>query len=566
LSEGGSAAVRPRAAGEARAGKSRVAFVDMGRAIAALLIVYSHVDELLLRENLHRGSWLTDLIDGAVRPLGLDKDAIGYLSVPFFFLVSGFVVPPMAQKIGSARFAVKFVCRLVPLLVFAVGVSAAVLAAGGRTLTTGPVHVSASTVLQNVVLVNFLHKPVVALVGVSWSLLPEVTFYLLLIALIPVHRKMPWLAIAIELEFVFVVLMLRGALGVDFRDFAANTAYVTLAIIGQAAFSAWQRKIPYWLGGLFAALAFALYSWATTMNIDPDYVLPFRPVLYSVLLFAAGLVAERWLRQRAIWTALSERTYALYLLHGVAAFPVMFALYDVVPLWLNALIAIAATFLLVELAYRFVDRPLNNLGRRWSSSKVAAAAGVPDALRGAAPAAAEPDVEDEAEDWDDEYDEDYDDEWDEDGDDGDDEDWTDTTLPPVPAPRLTGPVTCGVLPVTFLPNRATGRPFEASEGVSGPPRAARRAPAPDPTWTRAPAPDPADRPDREEETADVAADHRAGSGRRAVPHPAGDHPRPPRATGRHALRPGVTGGVSAAALTGALRAQLPRRGATSPDS
>ena len=48
---------------------------------------------------------------------------------------------------------------------------------------------------------------------------------------------------------------------------------------------------------------------------------------FAFLLFLIGLLAEPRLRQRAIWTRLSERSYSLYLLHGVIAFPVLDALY-----------------------------------------------------------------------------------------------------------------------------------------------------------------------------------------------------------------------------------------------
>ena len=109
-----------------------------------------------------------------------------------------------------------------------------------------------------------------------------------------------------------------------------------------------------------------------------------------------------------MWTALSERTYALYLLHGVVAFPVMFALYQVLPLWLDAIVGVVAMFAVVEFAYRFVDQPLNNLGRRYSRSGAAAGAGVPDAMRAAA--SPSPDVDEDCAD-DDDWDEDeYDDE------------------------------------------------------------------------------------------------------------------------------------------------------------
>ena len=95
---------------------------------------------------------------------------------------------------------------------------------------------------------------------------------------------------------------------------------------------------------------------------------------FAFLLFLIGLLAEPRLRQRVVWTRLSERSYSLYLLHGVIAFPVLDALYPALPIELAVVLAVVATFTGVEVSYRLVEAPSHRLAR-WLSHRGRAAGG-----------------------------------------------------------------------------------------------------------------------------------------------------------------------------------------------
>ncbi|MQA11884.1 MAG: acyltransferase family protein, partial [Pseudonocardiaceae bacterium] len=355
------------AVGEAAA-KRRIAFVDIGRAIGALLVVYTHFDQLFLRQNKGENLWLTDAINNVfVSPMKLTDQGVGAVAIPFFFLASGFVVTPIALRLGSGRFAVNRLFRVYPLLIFVVLISAVLFALGSRPLTTGEVtEVNVGVLLSNVSLANFVLKPLVAFVGVAWTLAIEVLFYLLIVALLPVLRRNVWLAIAIELELVVLVLATHGQFGASYRAFAVNVAYLVMPILGQVLWAVWERKIPVWLAGGYLGVGWGLFVWAGALRIDPDYLPRPFPFAVAAVLFLLGLFAEERLRERRSWTVLSERTYSIYLLHGAVGFPAMFAVYDLVPVWLTVLIGLAATAAAVEVAYRLVERPSHNLGRRLS--------------------------------------------------------------------------------------------------------------------------------------------------------------------------------------------------------
>jgi peptidoglycan/LPS O-acetylase OafA/YrhL len=366
--------------------------VDIGRGLGALLVVFTHFDALFLRQNHGLTIWLAATFDSVfAAPMKLDDQGAGLVAVVFFFLASGFVVTPIALRLGPMRFGINRFFRIYPLLLLAIAIAVIVFALGGRPLTTGPVGqsgVTANLVLTNVALINFLQKPLIAFVGVTWTLVVEILFYLMLIALLPVFRRSIWFAIALELEIVAVVLITHAELGASYHAFAVNMAYVLMPIAGQVIWAAWQRKIAPWLAAGYLVVCWCLFVWAAKLTIDPDYVPRPFPFAVAIVLFLLGLFAEERLRGREVWTALSDRTYSIYLLHGVIGFPVMTVLFDQVPVWLTLLAGAASTALGVEFAYRLIERPSHQLGRRLSQPAKPAEPAKPAAPAKPAPAPA----------------------------------------------------------------------------------------------------------------------------------------------------------------------------------
>lgn len=340
--------------------------MDIGRGVGALLVVYTHVDMLFLRQNHGRSTWVTNAVDTLFAvPLRLTDQGVGAVSVPFFFLVSGFMVTAMAVRSGARRFGVNRVWRVYPPLAVAVAIGAVAFTTGLRPLTTGaPGPVTLPELVGNLTLANFLHAPCAAYVGAAWTIAVEIMFYLLLAAMIPVLRRATWLAIAIELDLVFVVLCTHALGGPDYHAFVVNVAYLTIPLMGQALWAGWTKRVPPWAAGLFVLVAWALFRWSGDLDIDPDYIPRPLPVGYAFALLLIGLLAERKLVRRKVWIALSERSYSIYLLHGVVAFPVMHLLIDRLPLWATLTVGLATTAAAVELSYRFVERPSHDLGRR----------------------------------------------------------------------------------------------------------------------------------------------------------------------------------------------------------
>ncbi|MCT2586579.1 acyltransferase family protein [Actinophytocola sp. S1-96] len=411
--------------------KTRTAFLDIGRGLAAVLVVYTHIYNNFIVGHKDSHTPVGDAIDTTiVDPLRLNDQGIGGIAVPLFFLISGFVITPIALKLGPKRFGVNRLLRVYPLLFVVVGVSAVLLALELGPLASKPMDITFGSVLSNLSLWNFIDRPFGAWVGVAWTLAVEVLFYVMVVALLPLLRTRLWLAISVQLWIVAMLLITYRAFGDEYRALVINMTYTLIPIMGQAMWAAWSRRIPAWLAGVFVTVAWLLFVWAGHLEIDPNYIPRVFPVGLALLVFLIGLFAEPHLRQRRFWTELSERTYSLYLVHGAVAFPVLHLVFDSLPVWLSFLVALVATALAAELSYRFVERPSHNLARRLSRRREKVREPEPDDR------ADEDDDDDYEDDYDDYDDEDYEDDY---AEDEPAEEPTEKTPPVAPPPRRRPP-------------------------------------------------------------------------------------------------------------------------------
>ncbi|MFD2471586.1 acyltransferase family protein [Amycolatopsis silviterrae] len=347
--------------------KTRIVFIDIGRGLGALLVFYSHIVHpwiIAKNENAPYADFIEALTSD---PMHMSKQGIGQIAVPFFFLVSGFVVTPIALRQGPGRFALNRFIRVYAPMLFVVLLTVFLLLVNLHPPSTGQAQtLNPFTVFTNTALVNYLIFPQVVLVPVAWTMIVEVIFYLLLMAVLPLLRRWVWLGIAVELTFIFVVMMSRSQLGPSWSLFAVNVSYLPAMVIGQVVWATTKKKIPLWTGALYGGCAWSLYVLADIINVgrvDSSYNLA---LAFAVACFLMGMFAEDRLKQRKIWTMLSERSYSIYLLHMLVTFVLLQLLRPAVPLPIALLIVIPAVFGVVELSYRYVERPSHSLARRLS--------------------------------------------------------------------------------------------------------------------------------------------------------------------------------------------------------
>lgn len=353
---------RRAAAAERRPG--RFVFLDLLRAVAVCVVVYSHLVGIFLHQH-HDTSTLASAFQGFVpRPLTLALQ-LGNFGVVLFFLVSGFVVTHTGFAETPRQYAVKRFLRIYPMLVASVLLAAVLFGVGLHPVTTGELAtVTPLTLLTNATLLDHLIAPLVVLVDVSWTLVIELLFYALLLVALPLLRRAVWPVIAGELALVAVVMATAHLGGSSYFLFAMNLSYVPALLLGQCVWAVWSGRVPWWAGAGLGLAAVAEYVWAGVPGLGRDDHAFDLNLAFGFVVFVLALLAERRLRPIRLVGFLADRSYSLYLLHGLVGYAVMNVLYPLVGFPLALVAGVVATFLFVEAGFRWVERPGMRLARR----------------------------------------------------------------------------------------------------------------------------------------------------------------------------------------------------------
>jgi peptidoglycan/LPS O-acetylase OafA/YrhL len=174
-----------------------------------------------------------------------------------------------------------------------------------------------------------------------------------------------WPVILGELGVVAVVMLTAHLGGTPWMLIAMNVSYLPALLLGQIVWAAWSKRVPLWAGALLAVLAWSEYVWASGPGerTDPAYNYDLNLAI-GLGVFLIGLLAEPRLRRFRLVSYLADRSYSLYLLHGVLGYAVMNLLSTHIGFPAALVAGLAVTMLGVEAAFRWVERPSMRLARR----------------------------------------------------------------------------------------------------------------------------------------------------------------------------------------------------------
>jgi peptidoglycan/LPS O-acetylase OafA/YrhL len=228
---------------------SRMAWLDVLRAIAAFLVIYAHLSHYLLR---------------SIRGVSAEWLNAGPAGVMLFFLVSGYIIPASLERHGdlrrfwTGRFRRLFpLYTVVALLVVALGVAGVVPLDPRLGAHPGPAVVAHATMLP-----FLLGGPLVT--PVFWTLSFEMVFYLLVAALFAVrlHRGSGIAALVLAVAAVVTAPLTPHLLGVS------PVVVAALLIVGLAAVVSGRR--PAAVAGAVGLGLMALTL--VVLNQDPAHV------------------------------------------------------------------------------------------------------------------------------------------------------------------------------------------------------------------------------------------------------------------------------------------------------
>ncbi len=346
----------PKASRPGRRRGPRLYALDGLRLCAALFVVGFHYTALTIHGNHPWGRPVHQVF-----PFLGKFTAYGYLGVPLFFLISGFVICLTAWDRTPKQFLVSRVTRLFPAYWFGVLVTTLVtLAAGGSWLRGG---ISAQQTITNLTMLQSpLH--VRETDGVYWTLWCEMVFYLLFIVL--VHRGLTYKRVVAFAGIWLVASVLAENAGISLLGtitMPGESMYFSAGLMMYLMYRFGPDLITIGMTGLCWLLAMHQVSrQLPEMRVDVGHPLQwwcaalFVTVCFAVLLLAANhkldFVTWRWL------TTAGALTYPLYLLHEHLGWIVIDHLHPLVPAW-PLLAATVALFLYAAwLVHRFVERPM----------------------------------------------------------------------------------------------------------------------------------------------------------------------------------------------------------------
>lgn len=311
--------------------RSRIPELDLLRFTAAAAVLVFHFYVLLPGDT-----GVQRAIAAAAR--------FGFLGVPLFFMISGFVILWTAFNRSPGEFVLARLCRLYPSYWICVLITSAVLALAGGPPSWGQI-VTNLTMFHHLFGFDSIDE-------VYWTLFIELKFYglvFILLACRQLPRMERWLRVWLALSAVSLLVGLRhhGAVrGLDTVVFEGDAAFFAFGCYAYLIRT--QGGAPgRWIGfGVSAVLGVcAALKTQSHYTFSSDWATLATVVMVMVAACAALLaVATRtWsLPSTSLWYWLGSLTYPLYLLHAMAGK----ALYGMLPaswgLWPRMAVALAA--------------------------------------------------------------------------------------------------------------------------------------------------------------------------------------------------------------------------------
>lgn len=319
----------------------RLYTIDLLRFLAAIAVVFYHYTARPSHNDFPNLAQLTQF---------------GYLGVPLFFMISGFVIFASAEKGSASQFVISRATRLFPAFWVGVTVTALIIYLTERS------HTPISQYLANMTMLND-YLGVKNIDGVYWTLQAELKFYfcvflLLTLGLFSKHKL--WLSGWLALTTLYTFTKQPF-----FFPWLINPNYSAYFISGIAFYLIYKEGgSKYNLMVLITAMALCLYhshhqaSEFITLSKRSDFwvVAGFITAFHLTFLLIA---LRKWtLAPAATYTMLGGITYPLYLIHNRAGKSLLDTYSTSESYSIMAFAMTVGALLLAYLIYRFIEPPL----------------------------------------------------------------------------------------------------------------------------------------------------------------------------------------------------------------
>ncbi|MFW5391985.1 acyltransferase, partial [Yersinia sp. 2544 StPb PI] len=335
--------------------------LDIARIAAAYMVMFGHIvyggtlsvgrpftdwagtsEKLPLLEQNGNSWWLFDHY-----LLTHYGTALAIIGVSLFFIISGWLMPPMLNKYGRINFLLNRVFRIFPMLFVAVIIAALIQFFGGDRSTLNIVDVISTATLTNKIF------GLQMTLGVIWTLIIEFQFYLILSFLgVITQRKV----ITTALMFLLLVTIIaKMNVGEYCSHIISSSYYIVFMLIGSSARIAFDeykiklaKKVFIYPLITFFVFEFIRYLTVYIIKINPGQEINIISQMLILLLFITamiiGLIVSSNIKIAGHIGRISDLTYSIYLLHLSVG---IFVLSRIRHLIQNEYVCIVLTFIVV---------------------------------------------------------------------------------------------------------------------------------------------------------------------------------------------------------------------------
>ncbi|APU12162.1 MULTISPECIES: acyltransferase family protein [Actinoalloteichus] len=338
--------------------------LDLLRVLMAVAVVYTHL-AIWLGSNEILWPGHTIVHRGLTTPLNLNLN-LSFVGVGSFLLISGIVITRVADRESPTRFLARRLVRILPAM-WLVTIAMYFLVQAELVSPEGDSTGGPADILTNLTLTTYFQQPSVVLLGVTWTLVVQLLFYTYIACTIPLLRRWAWLPPLLGAALISVAQSWAAAHeGIIAFRIGMFTSYLPVLFIGQLIALAYSRRIP-----LPAAVGLGLAHFGLFLSADllQDYITTgvahTRTLLLLVLVVMLVMNSSGRLATAPMISALSKRSYSVYLVHTACIYPIMGLMTPRFGPGLAILVSMTAVVVATELLHRCVEMPPVRLHRRW---------------------------------------------------------------------------------------------------------------------------------------------------------------------------------------------------------
>jgi peptidoglycan/LPS O-acetylase OafA/YrhL len=219
---------------------------DLLRVIAVLAVLYSHISFYLL-DDIGGGWWMIDVVNTVlIEDAGLNLH-LSFVGVSIFMLLTGLLITRSAMRQSRRDFMVARLARLVPALWFAIAMAVILVKLGLNGMFSGQPGITNGEAVLSFFLGGFFLRPEVAVLGVTWTLVVQIVFYLYCISMRGTLNTRPILVPLVGAALCALVIVYNLYLPQPYTvPFLTKVAGVLPTLfLGQIAYLGWARLITW---------------------------------------------------------------------------------------------------------------------------------------------------------------------------------------------------------------------------------------------------------------------------------------------------------------------------------